>query len=163
MPTFGELSLMENLKALNDAVAMVQRGDLNNVEATLVAQVVALNAIFHAMAMRAHSNIQAGYLNASDRFLRLALKAQSQSRATVEAIAALKNPQTIIARQANIAHGPQQVNNTVPPATKNPESDQDELMEAQPCERVDAGATQPAVQGDPALAPMGVLHRSPHA
>jgi hypothetical protein len=43
--------------------------------------------------------------------MRLALKAQSQSRATVETLAAIKNPPVVFARQANIAHGPQQVNN----------------------------------------------------
>lgn len=44
-----------------------------------------------------------------DRFTRLALKAQGQCRATVETLAAIKNPPVVFARQANIAHGPQQV------------------------------------------------------
>jgi len=42
------------------------------------------------------------------------LKAQSQCRATLEALAAIKNPPIVYARQANIAAGPQQVNNGVP-------------------------------------------------
>ena len=53
------------------------------------------------------------YLDATDRYMRLALKAQAQCRATVETLAEIKNPPTLFARQANIAHGPQQVNNTV--------------------------------------------------
>jgi hypothetical protein len=44
-----------------------------------------------------------------DRFTRLALKAQGQCRATIETLALMKNPPTVFARQANIAHGPQQV------------------------------------------------------
>ena len=45
-------------------------------------------------------------------YLRLALKAQSQCRATLATLAAVKNPQPVaFVRQANIAHGPQQVNN----------------------------------------------------
>jgi hypothetical protein len=37
----------------------------------------------------------------------LALKAQSQCRATLETLAAIKNPQPVaFVRQANIAHGP---------------------------------------------------------
>ena len=50
-------------------------------------------------------------------YLRLALKAQAQSRATAEALAAIKQGPVVIARQANIAHGPQQVNNGPAPAT----------------------------------------------
>jgi hypothetical protein len=42
--------------------------------------------------------------------LRLALKAQTQCRATVETLATMKNP-VVFAKQANIAHGPQQINN----------------------------------------------------
>jgi hypothetical protein len=45
--------------------------------------------------------------------MRLALKAQSQSRATVETLAAIKNPPVVYARQANFAAGHQQVNNGV--------------------------------------------------
>jgi hypothetical protein len=45
--------------------------------------------------------------------MRLALKAQSQCRATLEALANIKNPPVVIARQANFAAGPQQVNNSV--------------------------------------------------
>jgi hypothetical protein len=44
-------------------------------------------------------------------FMRLALKAQSQCRATLETLAAVKNPPVVYARQANVTTGPQQVNN----------------------------------------------------
>jgi hypothetical protein len=45
--------------------------------------------------------------------MRLALKAQSQCRATLETAAAMKNSQPVaFVRQANVAHGPQQVNNS---------------------------------------------------
>jgi len=44
--------------------------------------------------------------------MRLALRAQSQCRATLETLAVIKNPTTVAyVRQANIANGPQQVNN----------------------------------------------------
>ncbi len=47
-----------------------------------------------------------------DRYLKLALRAQSQCRATWEALATMKNPPMIgYVGQANIAHGHQQVNN----------------------------------------------------
>ena len=39
--------------------------------------------------------------------MRIALKAQSQCRATLETLAAVKNLPVVFARQANIAQGPQ--------------------------------------------------------
>ena len=51
-------------------------------------------------------------LGTCERYLRLALKAQPQYRATLETLANIKNPQTVLTQQANIAHGPQQVNNS---------------------------------------------------
>ncbi len=55
--------------------------------------------------------LHAEHMDHLDRYLRLALKAQSQCRATLETLATIKNPPAVFARQANIAHGPQQVNN----------------------------------------------------
>jgi hypothetical protein len=43
----------------------------------------------------------------------MALRAQSQCRATLETLATVKNPPVVFAKQANIANGPQQVNNTL--------------------------------------------------
>lgn len=63
------------------------------------------------MARRAALNMN-GHLDATDELLRLALKAQAQSRATVEALAEVKNPRSVaFVKQANIAHGHQQVDN----------------------------------------------------
>jgi hypothetical protein len=41
--------------------------------------------------------------------VRLTLKAVGQCRATLETLAAIKNPLVVFAKQANMAHGPQQV------------------------------------------------------
>ena len=75
---------------------------------------------------------------ASGNVLAVALKAQSQCRTTRETLANIKNPPKVFAWQANIAHGPQQVNNGVPaPASRaanlgNPQNelsgDGDELL-----------------------------------
>ena len=77
---------------------------------TILTRGVALNAMFAELARRAALNM-GQHLDVTDRYLRLALKAQSQSRATIETLAAIKNPPTVFARQMNVAHGPQQVNN----------------------------------------------------
>jgi hypothetical protein len=119
---------------------------------------VALNTIFTELTRRAMLNM-GEYLDATDRYLRLALKAQGQCRATFETLAAIKNPPTVFARQANIAQGPQQINNGVPLARAGiSESLPNGLLEAHG-ERLDIGATDSASSGDPAVAPVGALNR----
>lgn len=113
----GELSLTDMVKSLRASGEAVNRGDLRAGEAMLNAQAVALNTMFGALARRAALNMGT-YMGATETYLRLALKAQSQSRATVETLAAIKNPPMVFARQANINNGgQQQVNNGAAPST----------------------------------------------
>ncbi len=113
---FGELDLTALMDELAAQAKDANNGDLQRVEAMLVAQAHTLEAIFHELARRAALNL-GEYINAAETYMRLALKAQSQCRATIETLAALKNPAPVaFVRQANIAHGPQQVNNAPPPA-----------------------------------------------
>lgn len=109
-PQHGELSLTDMVASLREHGEAVNRGDLSAAERMLNAQAAALNVIFCELARRAALNM-GEHMGATESYLRLALKAQSQSRATVETLAAIKNPPVVFARQANIAHGPQQVNN----------------------------------------------------
>ncbi len=106
----GELSLTDMVKSLKSQGEQVNAGDLGAAERMLSAQAAALNAIFGELARRAALNL-GEYLGAAETYLRLALKPQSQSRATIETLAAIKNPPTVYARQVNVANGPQQVNN----------------------------------------------------
>ena len=73
-------------------------------------QAMALQSIFVNLSRM--SNKQ-NNLRAIETLLRLALKAQSQCRTTLETLANIKNPPIIYAKQANIASGHQQVNNGV--------------------------------------------------
>ena len=84
-----------------------------------------------------------------------ALKAQSQCRATLETLAAIKNPAPVaFVRQANIAHGPQQVNNGPQPAAdgvsraRESEIPPNKLLEHQHGERLDLGTVQASGRGD---------------
>ena len=96
---------------MRNATQAVQAGNLSGLEATLTAQAVALNAIFNEMARRAALNM-GEYIDATEVYLRLGLKAQAQCRATLQTLFEMKNPQPIaFVKQANIANGPQQVNN----------------------------------------------------
>jgi hypothetical protein len=109
---YGELSLTECMQVLTEKVVAVRKGNLRDAETLLVGQAMALDAIFASLARRAQMNM-GEYMNAADRYMRLALKAQGQCRATLETLAAIKNPPVVFAKQANIAQGPQQVNNTL--------------------------------------------------
>ena len=108
----------------------------------LAAQAHTLDALFTQLVQRAAANF-GEYMGAADTYLRLALKAQSQCRVTWEAIAEIKNPRAVaFVRQANIAAGPQQVNNaaaTTPAASRasNSEKSQSKLLEANNGERLD--------------------------
>lgn len=107
----GISDLTNSIDVLREKVARVKAGDLQDLEAMLVSQATALDSIFTELSRRAEINM-GEYINATDTYMRLALKAQSQCRATVEALAELKSPRPVAyVRQANIANGPQQVNN----------------------------------------------------
>ena len=99
-------ALTDSLRTSSDKV---KAGDLSTLEAMLIGQATALQTIFTSLAKRAaHQEQMAHY----QTFLGLALKAQAQSRATMSALVDLKHPrQATFVKQANIAHGPQQVNN----------------------------------------------------
>ena len=88
--------LLTLVDGLNDTFKEVKSGDLSE-------------TIFTSLARKAHSQT---YQKHYEAFLGLALKAQAQSRATITALVDLKYPrQATYVKQANIAHGAQQVNN----------------------------------------------------
>jgi hypothetical protein len=94
---------------LNAETKEVMDGDMAMMEAMLVGQAKALQTIFVSLARKASSQ---EYLKNYGMFMNLALKAQSQSRATIQALTELKYPkQVAFVKQANIAHGHQQINN----------------------------------------------------
>lgn len=111
--TFGENDLTALVAELRTQGAHIHSGDLRRAESILAAQAHTLDAIFNELARRSAMNI-GEYINAAERYMRLALKAQGQCRATLEALATLRNPSVVIAKQANISAGPQQVNNAPP-------------------------------------------------
>lgn len=101
--------LMTLVDGLNNTFKEVKAGDLSGMEAMLISQATALQTIFTSLARKAHSQT---YQKHYEAFLGLALKAQAQSRATITALVDLKYPrQATYVKQANIAHGAQQVNN----------------------------------------------------
>ena len=109
----GKVDLFELLEGQRTQFKKVQAGDMQPVEAMLYGQAKTLETIFTNLAQRA---IGQEYLKQFQAYLNMALKAQSQCRATLEALAEIKNPRPIaFVKQANISGGPQQVNNGVQP------------------------------------------------
>ena len=107
----GKTDLKAAIVVIAEKTKNVLAGDLTEVESTLIAQAVSLDTIFIKLAGSAAVNMNE-HLDAADHFMRMALQAQAQCRATLETIAAIKNPATVaFVRQANIANGPQQINN----------------------------------------------------
>jgi hypothetical protein len=151
-------SLSEQTKAVND-------GDLGRGEAMLVAQAHTLDVIFNYMAQRASLNMDE-YLGACDTYLKLALRAQSQCRATWETLATIKNPPIMgYVKQANITQGPQQVNNGVAPVsnpsrTRENQNPQNKLLEEKNGERLDFGTTKTTSSTDPEMATVGEIDRA---
>jgi len=104
----GDIDLTEAVTVMREKVSKVNAGDLNELEATLTAQSVSLDAIFNELARRA---INSDTMSKLEIYMRLSLKAQAQCARTIEVLAAMKNPPVIFAKQANIANGHQQINN----------------------------------------------------
>lgn len=90
----------------------VNNGDLSRLEAMLVSQAHTLDALFAELVGRSRMNM-GEYFNASDKYMRLALKSQSQCRTTIEALADIKNPKPYI--QNNKAQYQQVNNGTIEP------------------------------------------------
>jgi hypothetical protein len=93
---------------LRDQAAAVNRGDLSQAEAMLMNQATALQSLFARLAER---GMGCDHAPAFEANMRMALRAQSQCRATIETLATIKNPPIVYARQANVTTGPQQINN----------------------------------------------------
>ena len=158
--SFGETGITETFDALRESVKKVRKGDLAGPEAMLVTQADSLNAIFTELARRAALNM-GEYINASERYMRLALKAQAQCRATIETLAAIKNPPVVIARQANISNGPQQVNNgPAVPRADDSSNQPNELLEHRVEQRLDLGAAAMPGGSDPALVAVESVNRT---
>ena len=157
----GDLDITGLIDELRQQAATASGGDLKRQEAMLAIQAHTLDTIFNELARRSQVNM-GHYLDAGDRYMRLALKAQSQCRATIETLAEMKNPKPVaFVQQANIANGPQQVNNGPQPGAsraRESEIQQSKLLEEQRDEWLDARAAQAAGSGNPSVEAVGAIY-----
>ena len=162
--SFEDTPLQSMVDALTELSEQTNTKDLSRAGEMLTAQAYVLDGIFSNMAMRAAMNANAGgYMEAADLYMKLALRAQTQCRATWETICAIQNPPLAkYVRQANIANGPQQVNNGPAPEvsrTGENENVQSKLLEAKDGKRLDTGTACTASGADQGMATVGTIDR----
>lgn len=158
-----QMPLADLIDELSAQCATAIAGDLGRGEAMLMAQAHTLDAIFNRLIVRAAMN-QGEYLTAAETYYRLALKAQSQCRATIESLALIKNPPNVaIVKQANIGQAVQ-VNNgtTAQPSSRARETEktQNKLLEQSNGERLDVGASARTIATNSAMETLGALDRT---
>ena len=151
---WGGIDVPSLTDELRDQAAGVNRGELNHVEAMLMNQATALQSLYARLTERAMGQ---DHMPNFEGFMRMALRAQNQCRATLETLAAIKNPPVVFAKQANInqGNGNQQVNNgTSDPASRAGEiiNQPNELLEAQHGERMDTRTAGATIVKNPAMA-----------
>ena len=156
----SDVNLMALIESLQQSTDKAKAGDLSGLEAMLIGQATALQTIFTSLARRAM--IQE-YQKNLESFLGLALKAQAQSRATISALVDLKYPrQATFVKQANIANGPQQVNNgqstqyaQAHAPAGNSQPLQNKLLEHQHGDTLEFGAQGAAGRANPHMETVG--------
>ncbi len=160
----GVTDLTETIGVLKEKQAKVNAGDMGGLEATLTAQTVTLDAIFNELARRAALNM-GEYINATESFMRLALKAQAQCARTIEVLAAMKNPPIVYAKQMNVANGNQQVNNGSSPTNTHAPAhtgeiinQPNELLSENKYEAMDTSGTATTIGTDKAMATVATQH-----
>lgn len=104
----NDFELTDLMSALYEQIENLDQGDLGRAEEMLLAQAHSLDALCNMLLQDAVTS------KSMDAQIKLALRAQNQCRATLETLVNLKKPKSMsFFQQANIAHGPQQVNNGV--------------------------------------------------
>ncbi len=111
-PQFGSMEGSPGFGDYADVLAKVseraRKGDLAMASELLAAQALTLDNIFTEMARRMALNM-GEYLGATETYARIAMKAQAQSRATLEALSKLHQPREQTVRHVHVNEGGQAV------------------------------------------------------
>jgi hypothetical protein len=162
----GEADLQGLCNDLDEQAAKVEAGNMQPVEGMLFRQAKTLETMFTSLARRAANNDGLKQFQVN---LTLALKAQAQCRATLEALAEIKNPRSVqFVKQANISNGHQQVNNGANPEqyaqahthAGNFQSAPNKLLEAENGQRLDTGAQGTTGRANQRVEAVGAVHRA---
>jgi hypothetical protein len=109
-----EFAFTHVVDAMKDITQKLTKDNsLEYTERLLLSQSIALNSLFVNLVSKAQAEDKD--IKKIETFMRLGLKAQNQCRATMETLAAIKNPPVVYAKTANIAQN-QQINHGASPA-----------------------------------------------
>ena len=106
--TFGEQDSTELYLSFSDKGKAATSGDLTHYKVMLAAQADTLNSVFTELARRAALNM-GEYISATETYMRLALKAQAQCKANIEALDRLSNGRVQTVRHVHVNEGGQAV------------------------------------------------------
>ena len=104
----GEPNFDDFGKAIKTHAQASLKGDMSLASELLTAQALSLDAMFTELTRRAMMNL-GDYIVAAERYARLAIKAQSNCRATLEALAKLHQPREQTVRHVHVNEGGQAV------------------------------------------------------
>lgn len=159
------LTICQNIEhsEINEVVTELRRqsaaihvDDLSRAESMLTAQAHTLDGLFARLTTNA---LTAKQLNSFESYMKLALRAQNQSRATLQTLIELKAPKQIaFVKQANIGNQVQVNNNSARAGKKQKEPN--ELLEVHHGERLDTRATSKTSRADQTVATMEKQHRT---
>lgn len=156
----GAAQMTEMVAELKQQSAAIHGNDMSRAESMLTAQAHTLDSLFAHLSTQALTSTDMAKL---ERYMKLALKAQAQSRATLQTLGEIKSPKHFaFVGQANIGNQVQ-VNNgntTAPERTRKKQKAPNELLEAQHDERLDTRAAGKAGRANPAVATVGKKHRA---
>ena len=111
-PNFGSMDGAPGFGDYADAILArgddAKKGEMGFASMALAAQALTLDTIFTEMARRMALNM-GEHLAATETYARIALKAQAQSRATLEALAKLHQPREQTVRHVHVNEGGQAV------------------------------------------------------
>lgn len=139
--TNADFEMSDLIVVLDDQVTKTLEGaKLDEAQRMLAGQAHTLDAIFNSLAIHAVENIKNCHSDV-ELFMKLALRAQTQSRANLLALSEIRNPKLAhVVGQANISSGPQQINNHLGKVSAEEiENPPNELLEAGQHQRVDLG------------------------
>lgn len=140
----------------------VGKGDVGQLERMLLSQATSLQAMYVYLAVKGKD---ADHREWQHHYITLGLKCAAQSRQAIVALAELRQPRSVMfAKQANLAAGPQQVNNgpVVNPTrvrAEDPPDQQNELLEMGNEQRLDARAAGAAGRNGAHMEALDPVHR----
>lgn len=144
---------------LREQCDAVNRNDFKSVEQMLFSQAHTLNQLFFEMVHNSIAN-RNGNFHVSESYMRLALKTQSQTRTTLEALNEIKNPRSVaFVKQANVANN-QQVNNGCAAHAEKGKNAPNELNGVVHEQAMDPRGSCKAGQGNSQVAAVGEVHRT---